>query len=480
MREALLRHALTMEKYSHLRGGRGGWLESELGDQAGEADWCFRKLRMLWVGDLATKDGLRLKPWRQLQREGAVEGQERKWYGWLRGILCEEGSGLLKKPVEKEAPEVGDFALCWETEEEFRLEGSSELRPVVRVEELDGNTARVRRWNYGGDGTGPTFPYKVVERDAGRWVELNRLVWVGGEEMGTPGEAGLWVGAGEWEKLTDRARECCEEEGDDASDTSSDDGWEPPGLSENLSVCYSDGSHYPAEGGVPLDGWAVVRFERGRGKVVVRDSVDNGGLPPEMFHESSTGEVEGLLEALRQHLRRRGEGWKGRTRVWVDCQSLVAKVRGGTRAGDWRYVVELPDRPQWLTLWALLRDVHKAEFDVRWHRSHVGNRGEAMADKHAKRAARESAGVRSVPRDDLVDMEWVVACSGVPLRGGVKAFMRKWCDRRYREEWHAQASRGRRSKALSEAGVNVGSAWAGGTGKRFFLRALSGTADRCY
>ena len=160
--EAMRRNGLTMERSADLTRGRGEWLEGILGEDAVMADWSLRRRGLLWTGDLATKDGMRIKPWRQLQWEGVVKAKgERRWYRWVRRVLCgTESCGILTSPVEPLPPEAGDFALCWEDEEEaaVRREGrggggeEDQVRAVVRVIESDDRQARVEVWYFRGGG----------------------------------------------------------------------------------------------------------------------------------------------------------------------------------------------------------------------------------------------------------------------------------------------------------------------------------------
>ena len=238
-------------------------MEDVLGEDAAEADWTFRSMGILWTGDVATKDGLRLKPWRMLQKEGLVTGKgERVWYGWLRRELClGDGSAVLKRRVEAVPPEAGEFALCWETEEEAAERGrdgggdaGDGVRAVVRVYGRRGDKVKVGVWNFAGGGRehgaragGSATATPYTDTGVRKWVDESRLVWVGGVER--EGEAWLQASELEWDALLEEARGLVHGDWEGGSEASSDDGWRPVMEEEGMAVCYSDGSHYPAGGG---------------------------------------------------------------------------------------------------------------------------------------------------------------------------------------------------------------------------------------
>ena len=72
-------------------------------------------LDLLWVGDVATKDGLRIRSYREPQWAGVTPtGKDTKIrYEVIRHALCEDGNGtamLLEKfRTPPKAPDVNEF-----------------------------------------------------------------------------------------------------------------------------------------------------------------------------------------------------------------------------------------------------------------------------------------------------------------------------------------------------------------------------------
>jgi len=69
---ALARHKMTLEDSAKLARGRGQWMMTALGDMGEELAPTLAALDLLWVGDVATKDGLRIRSYRELQWAGVT------------------------------------------------------------------------------------------------------------------------------------------------------------------------------------------------------------------------------------------------------------------------------------------------------------------------------------------------------------------------------------------------------------------------
>ena len=95
-----------------------------LGDMGEELAQTLAAVDLLWVGDLATKDGLRIRSYQELQWAGVTPTgmNTKKWYEVIRHALCKDGDEtaiLLEKFITPPmAPDVKEFGLCWWTQQQ--------------------------------------------------------------------------------------------------------------------------------------------------------------------------------------------------------------------------------------------------------------------------------------------------------------------------------------------------------------------------
>ena len=183
---ALARHKMTFEDSAKLARGRGQWMMTALGDIGEELAPTLAALDLLWVGDVATKDGLRIRSYRELQWAGVTPtGKDtKKWYEVIHA-LCEDGdeTAMLLEKIRTPpmALDVNEFGLCWWTQQE--LEENQKLRandgsicPIVRVESTERGIANVSVWSAGGDTTmEPSCRLGNMEG-----IDIERLVWIEG------------------------------------------------------------------------------------------------------------------------------------------------------------------------------------------------------------------------------------------------------------------------------------------------------------
>jgi len=96
-----------------------------LGDTDEELAPKMAALDLLWLGDVATKDGLRIRSYRELQWAGVTPtGKDTEtWYEVIRHALCkddEETAMLLETfRTPPTVPDVNEFGWCWWTQQEL-------------------------------------------------------------------------------------------------------------------------------------------------------------------------------------------------------------------------------------------------------------------------------------------------------------------------------------------------------------------------
>jgi len=319
---------MTHEDSAKLARGRGQWMMTALGDTGEELAQTSAALNLLWVGDVATKDGLRIRSYRELQWAGVTPtGKDtKKWYEVIRHALCKDGDEtamLLEKfRTPPMAPDVNGFGLCWWTQQELEeikilRANDGSICPTVRVGSTERGVANVSIWSVGGDTTmQPSCRLGNMEG-----IDIDRLAWIVGHTESDGLHAFFNVGyTGQrmrkrmmrksdidnaFDLLIKAAKRLCETQfyEDSDSDASTDDGYVPPGVEVDRAISVSDGSAYEGKGEeVRLVGAAAARFfwdvrpgEPGRSdSELQRDAVQNVGLPPWMQANRALAELEHL------------------------------------------------------------------------------------------------------------------------------------------------------------------------------------------
>ena len=460
---ALSRHGLTLERDDNLRRARGKWLLNALGEIGGELADTIASQNLLWVGDVATKDGMRIRPFRDLQWNDitAKSDKTRMWYWAVRRALClSEESALLKEEYRTESipPAIEEYGVCWWTEEEVEdhpfLKCGEWIRPFVKVARLDegGEYADLIVWdNVEGSPVASIGGQRQVGTVKG--IDIQRLVWFQGhtEEGGKRARFQL-NNDGDKDALVERAKSialdmCDDGVSDGYSDASTEDSYCPPGVEEGHAVSFSDGSAYEGMGSGPrLVGSSSIRYswDSSEGKVksvTNRESLFNGGLPAYMQSNSGTGEIWGTILALRMHISEREEReLEGlppqHTTHFVDYETLVKMARH-SREDDPRRLAKLANRPYWMMLWSLLKEVPLEEFKFVHQYSHEGDRGEFFVDRHAKRIARDGCRMWA-NHEEHTDVTIVLAREGIPIIHGVAETMKAIAVESHHNDWMKQ------------------------------------------
>ena len=171
---------------------------------------------------------------------------------------------------------------------------------------------------------------------------------------------------------------------------------------------------------------------------------------------AARGRAVPTTATIRMHIedqeKRKEEGRAlVKTIHFVDYKSIVDMARR-PRLDEPRVLAKLANRPQWITLWTLMKGITEDEFEIRHQYSHQGDRGEYLVDRHAKRAARKGASPWRI-RPDLVDVGITLAWNGIPVPHGVTTVMKAVAGAAHEHEWHAQKSRGKLAEDLAAHGA---------------------------